>query len=409
MIDNTGDRKESILEKVKVIHVITRCDQGGSAEDTLVLVNGHDTERYDVFLVKGLSKESAMNPDEYRVVADALQNARRRGVRVIDFPSLVRRISPVNDFKALWQLFLFFRREKPTIVHTHTSKTGLLGRWAAFWARVPIIIHTPHGHVFHGYFNSFVSLVFKYMEIITTAITDKIIAVSDQEKRDYLQHRVGSDERIIPIYSAVNLKRFIDLDVDIQAKKEELGIPRNYNVVGTVGRLVTIKGPEFLVKAAQKVVEQIPETVFVFVGDGDLHEELEKLADDLGIRENILFAGWHRDVAEILYTFDVFVLPSLNEGMGKVLVEAMAAGKPIVASDVGGIVDLVKNNKNGFLVPPKDVEGLAKHIATILQDKKLAKRLGDYGKEMVYPKFDVSMRIEKVEQLYEDLIREKFA
>ncbi len=390
--------------KIKVIHVVTRLDKGGSAEDTLVLVTGLGKDGYKVILIKGSSHESEMNMEEERAVLMGLKTAEESGVRTIELTSLVRRISLIDDLKTFWQLFRIFRKERPHIVHTHTSKAGLLGRWAAFLARIPGIVHTPHGHVFHGYFNVVLTKGFIVAERISALITDKIIAVSDRERDEHLEQGVGRSEKLMTIYSAVELDRIVDLDLDIKAKKRSLSIPEDYNVVGTIGRLVTIKGHRYLIDAAKDVVKKAPQTVFVFVGDGDLEGELEEQAEALGIRSNIIFAGWRSDVAEILYTFDIFALPSLNEGMGKVLVEAMAACKPIVASKVGGIADLVKDDINGILVPTKDSEALYSGILRLLTDKALAKRLSECGRDMIYPNFDVSTRIRKVEEMYEELI-----
>lgn len=394
------------MGKVKIVHVITRCDQGGSAEDTLALISGYN-KQLEVILVRGLTTESQMSNEERQVVERAIETSRKKGVTIIDLPPLVRKISPLNDFKSFWRLFSIFRKEKPQIVHTHTSKAGILGRWAAYFARVPVIIHTPHGHIFHGYFNFLLTQIFKYIEIVSALITDKIIAVSDQEKKDYLANRVGDNDKILTAYSAVDLNRFMDLDIDVKTKRKELGIPSDHFVVGTTGRLVTVKGPEYLIRAAAEVVKTFPKTVFVFVGDGDLRAELESLAKELGISDNILFLGWRSNVEEFFHTFDIFVLPSLNEGMGKVLVEAMAAQKPIVASAVGGIVDLVQHGKNGFLVPPKDVSALARNITKLLQDRELAKQFGACGKKSVYPKFDIATRILKMEQVYDELLDRK--
>jgi glycosyltransferase involved in cell wall biosynthesis len=392
-----------LKKEMKVIHVVTRLDKGGSAEDTLVLVTGLGKDGYKVILIKGSSHESEMSMEEKRAVLMGLKAAEDSGVRTIDLPSLVRRISLTDDLKAFWELFQIFRKEKPYIVHTHTSKAGFLGRWAAFLARVPTVVHTPHGHVFHGYFNAVLTKCFIIAERISAIITDKIIAVSDREKDEHLERGVGSSKKLMTIYSAVELDRIVDLDLDIKAKKRALGIPEDYNVVGTIGRLVTIKGHRYLIDAAKGVIKKVPKTAFVFVGDGDLEGELEGQAKALGIRKNIIFAGWRSDVAEVLYTFDIFALPSLNEGMGKVLVEAMAARKPIVASKVGGIIDLVKDGVNGILVPPKNSRALCSGIVKLLTDKDLAKQLGECGRDMIYPNFDVSTRIRKVEEMYEEL------
>ncbi len=276
-------------KKMKVIHVVTRLDKGGSAEDTLVLVTGLGKDGYKVILIKGPSHESEMSMEEKRAVLMGLKAAEDSGVRTIDLPSLVRRISLTDDLKAFWELFQIFRKEKPYIVHTHTSKAGFLGRWAAFLARVPTVVHTPHGHVFHGYFNAVLTKCFIIAERISAIITDKIIAVSDREKDEHLERGVGSSKKLMTIYSAVELDRIVDLDLDIKAKKRALGIPEDYNVVGTIGRLVTIKGHRYLIDAAKGVIKKVPKTAFIFVGDGDLEGELEGQAKLWG-SENILYS-----------------------------------------------------------------------------------------------------------------------
>ncbi len=390
-------------DKVKVIHIITRQDRGGSAQNTLLTVLGLDKTRYTVKLIKGSSLESNMDQHEKELVDRDLRTAMESGIEVVDVDSLVRRIDPWCDLRSFWTILKVIKREKPHIVHTHTSKAGLLGRWAAFLAGVPVIIHTPHGHIFNDYFNPGLTKCFTFAEKISALITDRMVALTDRERDEHLDQGVGTNEKFITIHSGVELDRFIDLNVDIKAKKRYLGIPEDYNVVGTIGRLVTIKGHRYLIEAAKCVIEKAPRTVFVFIGDGDLERELEEQARALEIRKNIIFAGWRSDVAEILYTFDILAFPSLNEGMGKVLVEAMVACKPIVASMVGGIVDLVKHGVNGILVPPKDSEALCRGILRLLTNKDLANQLGKCGRRMIYPAFDVSTMIRKIERLYEGL------
>jgi len=332
----------------KIVHIITRLDMGGSAQNTLQTCLGLSNESYQMLLVYGLSLESEMTTSERQEVDRQLRMAARKGVKVICIPSLVRRMDPVQDAIAFCSLWRMLVQEKPAIVHTHTSKAGILGRWAAFFAGVPIIIHTPHGHIFNGYFSPVLTKCFTIAEKISALITDRMVALTNRERDEHLDQGVGTNEKFMTIHSGVELDRFIHLDVDIKAKKRELGIPEDYNVIGTIGRLVTIKGQRYLIEAAKSVIKKIPRTVFIFVGDGDLKGELEEQAQDLGIRKNIIFAGWTSDVAEVIRTFDIFAFPSLNEGMGKALVEVMAACKPVVASKVGGIIDLVKDGVNGI-------------------------------------------------------------
>ncbi|MDQ1277555.1 MAG: hypothetical protein QG555_595, partial [Thermodesulfobacteriota bacterium] len=266
--------------------------------------------------------------------------AEKNGVKVIAIPELVRDIHPLKDLKALFALIGVFKNEKPQIVHTHTSKAGILGRWAAFFAKVDIIIHTPHGHVFWGYFNKWKTACFIILERLSAAITDKIITLTEQEKKDHLRFKIAPDKKFTVIHSGIDLTAFSEARINAAAMRAKLGIPPEAIVVGTAGRLTPIKGQRYLLEAAARISPRTGDLFFVFLGDGELADAVAGISSLLGIK-NALFLGWRQDVPEVMSTFDIFVLPSLNEGMGKVLIEAMALGKPIVASNVGGIPDLV--------------------------------------------------------------------
>lgn len=392
------------MRKIKVVHIITRFDKGGSAENTLLTVLGLNKEKYSILLIKGLSLESEMSDEESLAVSESLKIAEENNIKVINLPFLVRKIAPLTDLKALFTLFKILRKERPDIVHTHTSKAGFLGRFASFLARVPIIIHTPHGHVFHSYFGPTLTKIFVIAEKILSLITDKIITLTNRERDEHIERRIAPLNKFITIHSGVDLDRFMNLNIDIKKKKKELNIPQDFYVIGTVGRLVPIKGHKYLVSAAEMIIKEFPKTVFVIVGDGFLKPILERHAEALGIRKNIVFTGWRKDVPEILYLFDVLVFPSLNEGMGRVMIEGMSLGKPIVASNVGGIRDLIEDGKNGLLVPPRDSNALRKAISRLIRNKKLAEGLGKIGKMEVYPDFDASTMVKKIDNLYESLL-----
>ncbi|MBU4343804.1 MAG: glycosyltransferase family 4 protein [Proteobacteria bacterium] len=389
--------------KIKTIHIITRLDKGGSAENTLLTVMGLDREIYDVFLVKGLSVESNMADDETRAVEEMVKEAEREGIRIITVPGLVRRIHLFYDLKAFFALIKILRYEHPDIVHTHTSKAGIMGRWAAFLTGIPVIIHTPHGHVFWGYFGRCKTLFYIILEKLTACITDKIIALTEQEKKDHLHFLIASEDKFSVVHSGINLDRFSNLSVDPAVMKRELEIPEGNLVVGTAGRLTPVKGQRYLIEAARKIVDVKPDTTFVFLGDGELLNELKNMAFRLGIRENVKFLGWRPDVAEVMSTFDIFVLPSLNEGMGRVLVEAMAMGKPIVASDVGGIADLVVDGKNGFLVPAADVEIMVVRINDLLESAEKRKKMGENGKSRA-ANYSSNLMVKNIDQLYRAML-----
>ncbi|ODS31245.1 MAG: putative glycosyltransferase [Candidatus Scalindua rubra] len=392
------------LGKIRVLHIITRLDKGGSADTTLLTVFFLNREKYEVFLANGSSLESNMSLMEKEVVKQDSSFAKAKGVRTFTIPSLVRRLSFTKDIQAFISIYRLIKRIRPHIVHTHTSKAGVWGRSAAYLARVPIIIHTPHGHVFHSYYGFVLTNIFVFAEKILSLMTDKITALTNQERDEHLEKGIASIEKYVIIHSGVVLDRFKNMSVDIRAMKKELGIPQDSNVVGVIGRLVPIKGHKYLVSASKGIVEECPKTVFVFVGDGHLKSRLERQAESIGVRKNIIFTGWRNDASEILYLFDILVLPSLNEGMGRVLIEGMALGKPIVASNVGGIIDLVRNGENGILVPPRDSDALGKAILQLIKNKDMAEELGKNGKAIVNPIFDVSTMIKKIDDLYESLL-----
>ncbi|MFH1078818.1 MAG: glycosyltransferase family 4 protein [Pseudomonadota bacterium] len=388
------------VKKAKAIHVITRFDKGGSAENTYLTVRGLDKERYDVCLIRGLSQESRMSRQEATGAEGNLAEAEKSGVRIITIPELVRNIAPVKDLKAFFRLMRIFRHENPDIVHTHTSKAGILGRWAAYLlAKRPIIIHTPHGHTFWGYFNRWETFAFIFFERLTARITDHIITLTGQERKDHLRFAVAAEEKFTVIHSGVDLRNFLDAFVDPAKMKEKLGIPQNSFVVGTVGRLTPVKGQKYLIEAAAKVIQQEHNSLFVFLGDGELLAGFAETASVLGIKDHLRFLGWRPDVADVMSTFDVFVLPSLNEGMGKVIVEAMAMGKPVIASDVGGIPDLVVHGENGLLVPPADSEALVHAILDLYENHDKRRSMGEAGKKTA-AEYGVDAMLRKIDDLY---------
>jgi len=391
------------LKKVKIIHIITRLDKGGSAEETLLTVRGLDKERYDIILIKGLSLESEMGVRETRAVEHNLAEVERCGIRILTISELVRTIHPLYDLKAFISLVKIFLREKPHIVHTHTSKAGILGRWAAFFSRVPVIIHTSHGHVFWGYFGKLKTRIFILLEKISALVTDRLIMLTEQEKNDHLHFHIAPENKFSVVHSGINLDEFSNTSVDPASMKRRLGVPEDNLIVGTVGRLTSIKGHRYLIEAARKILDVRPDIIFVFLGDGELLDELKNMATRSDIEENIMFLGWRSDVAEVMSTFDIFALPSLNEGMGRVLVEAMALGRPIVASNIGGIPDLVVDGENGYLVPVGDVESLAARIRKLLDDPEKREEMGECGKKIAID-YSANAMVQKIDRVYRKLV-----
>jgi len=348
-----------------------------------------------------------MIDSEEKVVDADLQEAVNNGVLIIPIPSLVRRINPVKDFQAFYKILRLIQKEKPDIVHTHTSKAGILGRMAAKIARVPLIIHTPHGHVFFGHFGPVLSKIFLWAERLFAPFTDRVVALTAGESRDYTDLNVYPREKLVKIHSGVDVEKFKLVSVGAVEKKRSLGLEQKGLVVGFIGWLLPIKGPMHLLKAMEAVWRDHPDTALVFIGKGDLDLDLRAEALKTSTNGRVNFLGWRNDIDEIMPIFDIFVLPSLNEGMGRVLVEAMAAGKPIVASNVGGIPDLVEHNYNGLLVPPGDEKALAAAIEQLINDPAKAKMMGQRGKERCH-QFSIEAMIEKIDALYMELSQTEF-
>jgi glycosyltransferase involved in cell wall biosynthesis len=389
----------------KILHIITRLDRGGSAQNTLLTCQ-ELSRKYDVVLAHGLSLESRMTAWERQSVERQIAAASEHGLRDITIPSLVRRVDPVRDIRAFLALWALIRKEKPTIVHTHTYKAGILGCWAAKLAGVPIIIHTPHGHIFFGHFSPLATRFFMMIERLTAAMVDRLVALTEGERSDYIAFSVANPKKITTIHSGVNVDQFMKVKRNGREKKLSLGLNTNGLVVGTIGWLLPIKGPMYLLKAMAEVWQYHPDIQLIYVGKGDLEEKVKEEAYRAGVSDMVKFLGWRDDIPEIMQILDIFVLPSLNEGMGRVLVEAMASGKPIVASNVGGIPDLVKHGHNGFLVGPGNVNGLSLAIKELIEDEQLRLKMGAKGKSMA-PHFRVEKMVEKIDALYSSLCHAK--
>ena len=388
-----------IMGKRRLLHIITRLDKGGSAENTLLTVAGLNKNIYDVTLVTGKTE----NP--YR---EAQKRAEREGVKIFAFPQLVREIDFYRDLVAFFKLYSFIKEGKFHIVHTHSSKAGISGRLASWLAKVPVIVHTPHGHVFYGYFGKTKANIFIFLEKVTAKFTDRIVALTDKETKEHIDFKVAPEEKFVTIHSGVELEKFFVVDIE-RIKNElrrEFRIPEENLVAGSLGRLDEVKGYEYFVKAASIVKKAFPKVTFLLVGEGKKRVELEDLVKSEGLSGSFIFTGWRDDVPRMLSGMDIFVLSSLNEGMGRVLVEAMAVGLPIVATDVGGVRELVQDGVNGYLVPSKGPEAMAGKIVELLRDEVKRKSMGEAGKS-ICKSYSSEAMVGKIEKLYDKLWREK--
>jgi len=395
----------SSLTPKKVVHIITRLDQGGSARETLQTVLGHNRGRFRVSLAFGPPETATA--DDAALLKAALQQLGQAGVSVFQVPQLVREINPVLDAWATVALWRLLRGVRPDVVHTHTSKAGAVGRLAAWLARIPVVIHTPHGHLFYGYYGRFLSTLLCFAERLLARLTDRIVTLTDRGAQEHVQYKIASPQKFVTIHGGNSLAQFRSMRVNATVKRKELELPPEGPIIGTVGRLVPIKGHSWLLRAVLRVLAEFPQACVVLIGDGPLLGELQELASELGISPHVVFLGTRHDIPECLASLDLFVLPSLNEGMGRALVEAMAVGCPVVATRVGGIPDIVADGTTGLLVPPRDERALAEAILTLLRDRSRRAAYGEAARRHVDGRFDVETMVRNVERLYDEVWREK--
>jgi glycosyltransferase involved in cell wall biosynthesis len=394
-VTDTGQARAS-AGRIRVLRVISRLNVGGPALHTTLLTRRLDPGRYDTRLVTG-----RVAPDE----GSYLDLYQLPPARVSRLPALGREVRLSRDVVALRQLVRLMARARPHIVHTHTAKAGALGRVAALLTRVPVIVHTFHGHVFQGYFGPAWTRVLLAVERALARRTDCLIAVSPAVRRELLALGIGSPERFRVVPLGLDLDVFARADALRGALRAELGIPPEAPLVGIVARLVPIKAHEVFLRAAALVGARLPEARFLLVGDGEGRPALERLAAGPGLADRVRFLGWRRDLDRIYADLDVVVLTSRNEGSPVALIEAMAAGRAVVATGVGGVRDFVADGVTGCVVRPGDAEAVAAGIADLLEHAERRQTLGKAGREHVLPRFGVERLLADIDRLYTELLR----
>ena len=393
------------MSNTKVLQIITRLNIGGTASHVIIITHELNKIGYKVILVKGTEGKSE---------GDMMDFAEAKGVEPYVIPRLGREVGFRNDIVAFYKIYRLIKKEKPKIVHTHTAKAGALGRIAAWLAGVPVILHTFHGHVLTGYFGRVKSWVFIQVEKMLALISTKLIIVNDEIKKELIDMGIGEKEKFEVVPAGLELKPFFESEKYRGMLKKELGLPGDSVLIGIVGRLVPIKGHKYFLEAAKIILDtgykiqdaryDDSELKFVIVGDGDLRQELEDYSNKLGISGNVIFTGFRQDLPKIYADLDIVALTSINEALGLVLVEAMASGKPVVATNVGGVPSLVKHGVNGLLINPQDVQALSDAIIKLLNDSDLRQKMGREGRSSVFPRYDISQLVKRVDLLYTQMI-----
>jgi glycosyltransferase involved in cell wall biosynthesis len=388
-----------VSERIKVLRVIARLNMGGPALHVAYLTAGLAERGYDTTLVAG---SLARGEDSMAFVAEG------RGVEVVKIDELHREISPFRDIVAVFRLARLIRSERPQILHTHTAKAGAIGRLAALVAGPagpPIVVHTFHGHVLHGYFDPFRTRVFRLLERFLARSSTALVAVSPQVRDDLVALHVAPAEKFTVVRLGIELDERIAIDEEMRVEaRRVMGIPPERFAVGWVGRMTGVKRTDDVVRAFAALRARGVDACLCVVGDGPDREQVERRAHELGVIRDCLFLGYQEEVARFFAVFDALVLSSVNEGTPVVAIEALAAARPVVATRVGGVPDVVTDGVDGFLVEQGDVDALAERLARLAADPELRRAMGEAGRARMLPRYAVSRLIDDIDRLYRSLL-----
>ncbi|TMF24522.1 MAG: glycosyltransferase family 4 protein [Chloroflexi bacterium] len=381
------------MKRIRVMRVITRLNIGGPAIHVSLLASRLDPTRYETLLVSGVESGDEGN---------MLELGRLPPIDPRILPTLGRAISPLDDLRALTGLALLARSFKPDIVHTHLAKAGALGRIAARIAGVRTVVHTYHGSVFRGYFGQRESAVYLGIERALARITTRIVAITSGQKADLVDLGIAPSSKIVEIPLGLDLDHFRELPAREDALSA-LGLPREGRYVAIVARLVPIKDIPTFLRAFALVTESLPDVRGLVIGDGPERGAVERLAQNLGLERRCRFLGWRADLPNVYAASDVVALTSLNEGSPVSVIEAMASGRAVVATAVGGVPDVV-SEATGILVPVGDHRGFADAIVSLLRDPDRRAELGRKGREVAVRRFASDRLVADIDRLYIDLL-----
>jgi glycosyltransferase involved in cell wall biosynthesis len=383
-------------DPIRVMRIITRLNIGGPAQHVVLLTAALNDADFQSTLVTGLVGAEEGDMTDY---------ARAHGVEPVVIPWIGREISPKDDLRALLALRRLMARERPDVVHTHTAKAGWLGRLAAYTSGVPAIVHTFHGHVFWGYFGPAKTRFFIHLERLAARLSSVILTISERLRQDLIRFRIAPPDRIRVVPLGLELAHLSETHPLRGEWRRELGISTDSPLIGIIGRLVPIKNHALFLEAARLVREHLPEAHFVIVGDGECRDALQALTDQLGLAQSVTFTGWRRDLPAVYADLDVLVVSSRNEGTPVSVIEAMAAGVPVVATRVGGIPDLLQDGALGALTPSEDGSALANAVLAMLRQRD-AHRLTK-ARDWVLAHYSIDRLANDTRTLYQALLQGK--
>jgi glycosyltransferase involved in cell wall biosynthesis len=383
---------------IKVLRVIARLNVGGPALHVSYLSRGLATRGYETTLVAG---DVAKGEESMAWVAE------EEGVEVMRLPGLSREISPLHDLRSILWLSRLIREQRPEILHTHTAKAGAVGRIAALLAggaRPPVVVHTFHGHVLRGYFGRVSTLAFKLVERALAARTDALVAVSPEVASDLVAIGIATRKKFVVVRLGIELARRVSPTTDGTAARALVGIPQDRFLVGWFGRMTAVKRTQDLVDVLAGLHRRGVQAHLLLVGDGIDRERLEERAFELGLARHCTFLGYQNEVSRWFAACDAVALTSENEGTPVTVIEALAAGRAVVAYGVGGVTDVLRDGVDGFIVAPRDTDRMADRLAELARDPELRSRLGATGRASVARRYAVERLVQDVDTLYRALL-----
>ncbi len=391
---------------MKIVRVIARLNVGGPARHVSLLNAGLNARGHDTLLVHG-----SLDDGE----ASLERDARDRGVRLAHLNDLGRRVRPASDLRAFADLLRLIHREQPDVIHTHTAKAGTLGRLAAsaYNATRPrhrraLVLHTFHGHVFEGYFRPAVNGAIRTTERALARLTDVIVTISPRQRADIVDRfRIAAAAKTVVVPLGLDLEALFGIEEGEPDLRAEIGAAARDVVVGYAGRMVPVKDVDTLLRAFARAAAAVPDMRLLLGGSGPERARAEALAASLGVAARTHFIGWTQDLRRFYSTLDLFALSSLNEGTPVAVIEAMAASRPIVATEVGGVPDVVQHGTTGLLVPARDPGALAGALIRLAEDAGMRRTMGHAGRAVARERYAHTRLVDDLERLYAEGLRLK--
>ena len=392
-------------EPLRLLRIIARLNIGGPSRHVMILDEGLRQRGWDCWLVHG-----QLGPGE----AGLDQTAVARGAQPVIVHELGRRIRPWSDIVALWRMLATIRHIEPDVVHTHTAKAGALGRLAAAMYNATrrrrhrcLVVHTFHGHVLDGYFGRVGNWAVRQAERALARISDRIVTISPRQRDDIvIKYRIARADQTVVVPLGLELEILSGLPTPASAR-QALGLPLDAIVIGMIGRLVPVKQPLTLIDAFATVAARFPTARLLVVGDGELRPDSEADVRRRGLSDRVIFTGWRHDLRDVYAAVDIVALASRNEGTPVALIEALAAGRAVVATDVGGVPDVITHGVTGILAPADDVAALAEALSTMVARPDERARLGGAGRDQVLDRYRPSRLVADIQSLYREGLEAK--